>query len=104
MRAKNSPLDPELVLARLVKNPALPPLSEAARVVARNRKLIRKAMRMGHGLETLSKELQLPKRALQRQLNEVGLFIRKPRTNRGNVVKRNLVAIARAKMIALANV
>ena len=104
MRSKNSSTDRVPVLLRLVKNPAIPRLSEAGRVVAGNRRLIRKAMRMGHGLDTLSKELKLPKRTLQRQLNEVGLFFRKPRTKKGQAVKRNLAAISRAKMAALANV
>ena len=104
MRSNNSILDTSKILLRLSITPATSSLTKAWRVVAGNRKLIRKAMRMGHSLETLSKELQLPKRTLQRHLNEAGLFYRKPRTKKGHAVKRNLTAISRAKLAAGANV
>lgn len=79
-------------------------ITEAARVVSSNRSLIRKAMRMGHGLTTLSKHLSIPKRTLQRHLNEAGLFFRKPRTKKGAPIKRNKTAISAARQRALANV
>jgi hypothetical protein len=104
MRPKDPTIDRSKVLALLIERPAIPSLSDAARVVASNRRMIRKAMRLGHGLATLSKELRLPKRTLQRHLNEMGLFFRKPRTQRGHAVKRNLVAITRAKLTALSNI
>lgn len=104
MRPRDSSSERARALTHLVESPAIPPLTEAARVVAGHRRLIRKAMRMGHGLDTLSKELKLPKRTLQRHLNDVGLFFRKPRTKKGQAVKRNLAAIYRAKMAALSNV
>lgn len=72
--------------------------------MASNRRLIRKAMRMGHGLETLSRELHVPKYTLQRYLHKAGLFFRKPRVRKGHAVKQNRAAISRAKMAVLANV
>ncbi len=104
MRPKVSNSDSAKALLRLVEAPAVPRITAAARIVAQNRRMIRKAMRLGHGLDTLSRELKLPKRSLQRQLNEVGLFFRKPRVKKGRAVKRNLAAISRAKMAALTNV
>ena len=104
MRPKAPASDSTKALLRLVETPAIPRITAAARVVGQNRRMIRKAMRLGHGLNTLSRELNLPKRTLQRQLNEVGLFFRKPRVRKGRTVKKNLDAISRAKMAALANV
>lgn len=104
MRPKEASLDRARALNKLVETPAIGPLTEAAKVVASNRRLIRKAMRMGHSLATISQELRVPRRTLQRHLNEVGLFFRKPRVRKGRAVKRNLAAISRAKMAALANV
>ena len=104
MRSAISTIDRSTALKSLVNKPAIPRLTEAARVVAGNRRLIRKAMRMGHSLDTLARELRLPKRTLQRHLNEAGLFFREPRAKSGHAVKRNKVAILRAKMAALANV
>lgn len=104
MRQKESISDESKVLLRLSVTPAMPPLTKAARIVSNNRKLIRKAMRMGHNLDTLSRELKLPKRTLQRHINEAGLYFRKPRTKKGHAVKRNLTAISRAKFAAGANV
>lgn len=104
MRPKLAALDRAKALGRLVEIPAARVLPEAAQVVAANRKLIRKAMRMGHGLETLSRELQLPKRTLQRHLNDAGLFFRKPRVKKGTVIRPTRGAIYRAKAAALANV
>ena len=104
MRTKAATLDRVKALNRLVAAPATVLLPEAAQVVAANRKLIRKAMRMGHGLETLSRELQLPKRTLQRHLNDAGLFFRKPRVKKGTVIRPTRGAISRAKAAALANI
>ena len=104
MRSAISAIDRSMALKSLVNRPAVPRLTEAARVVAGNRRLIRKAMRLGHSLDTLARELKLPKRTLQRNLNEAGLFFRKPRAKNGRAVKRNKAAILRAKMAALANI
>ena len=91
-------------LNQLATTPAVPQLTEAARLVASNRKMLRRAMRLGHSLDTLSRELHVPKRTLQRHLNEAGLFFRKPRVKKGHAIKRNLAAINRAKLRILANV
>ena len=96
--------DRKKVLVRLAKQPAVGNLTETERVVVANRRLIKKAMRMGHGLDVLSLELRLPKRTLQRHMNMVGLFFRKPRSKKGEAVKRNAKAILRAKQVILANV
>lgn len=104
MHMKDANPDHSKALARLVQRPAVPVLTPAARVVAANRKLIRKAMRLGYGLEVISQALNLPKRTLQRELNEAGLFFRKPRSKKGRAVAKNVAAIAKAKQAALANV
>ncbi len=104
MRTKDADRERTRGLLRLALTPAVPKETEAARLVAKNRRLIRKAMRMGHGLEVIARELRLPKRTLQRYLSEAGLFFRKPRKRVGHAVKRNLAAISRAKMTHLANV
>ena len=80
-------IDRGAVLSRLVDNLPEKQLTEAAAVVVQHRGLIRKAMRLGYSLETLSIELKLPKRTLQRHLNLAGLFFRKPRVNKGVVVR-----------------
>jgi hypothetical protein len=80
-------LDRAQVLLRLVERPPLKKQSEAAQVVDEHRRLIRRAMRRGHSLTTLARELNVPKRALQKELNIAGLFFRKPRKNRGVVVR-----------------
>jgi DNA-binding NarL/FixJ family response regulator len=94
----------EKVLKTLVNTPAVPRLSDAGRTVLENRNRIRKAMRQGHGLDAISRELRVSKRTLQRHLSSIGLFFRKPRTKRGHAVKKNLAAIARAQMRRLTNV
>jgi hypothetical protein len=104
MRSKDLILSRSKALAPLVERAAVPLLTEAALVVAGNRRLIRKAMRMGHSLDALARALQLPKRTLQRHLNEAGLFFRKPRAKKGHAVIRNKGAILRAKTVALVNV
>jgi hypothetical protein len=91
-------------LSRLATLPAVPRLTEAALAVMANRKLIRKAMRMGHRLDALSVSLQIPKRTLQRHLNEAGLFFRKPRSKTGTVVRPKKSAVLRGKTAAIANV
>jgi hypothetical protein len=97
MCAKDVTLDARKILARLVEEPAFPKMSEVAKIVAANRRLIRKAMRVGHTLERISRELHVPKRTLQYHMNEAGLFFRKPRARKGHAVKKNLAAISRAK-------
>jgi AraC-like DNA-binding protein len=104
MCAKDMSFDARKALARLVQQLAIPQVTEAAKAVAANRRLIRKAMRLGHSLETIARELRMPKRTLQRHMNNAGLFFRKPRTKKGHAVKKNLAAISRAKMRVLANV
>jgi AraC-like DNA-binding protein len=74
-------------LVKLIGCPPTKRLSDAAQVVALHRGLIRKAIRRGHSLQTLAAELHLPKRTLQRHLNLSGLFFRKPRTNKGSVIR-----------------
>lgn len=104
MHTKYPHSDRSKALARLVEKPAVPVLTSTARVVAANRKLIRKAMRLGYGLEIISQQINVPKRTLQRELNEAGLFFRKPRKKKGRAVAKNYAAIAKAKQAALANV
>ena len=96
--------DARKTLIRLAGRPAMPELSEAARVVATHRRLIRKAMKMGHSLDTMARELNLPKRTLQRHMNEAGLFFRKPRVNKGHAVKKNRAALLRAKVVLGSNI
>lgn len=104
MGTKLATLDRSKALSHLAEMPATMLLPEAAQVVAANRKLIRKAMRMGHGLDALSRELRLPKRTLQRHLNDAGLFFRKPRVKKGTVIRPTRGALFRARAAALANV
>lgn len=80
-------LDRGKALDRLLDSPPRKRRPEAAQVVDEYRSQIRRAMRRGHSLETLATELRLPKRTLQRYLNLAGLFFRKPRKNRGVVVR-----------------
>jgi transcriptional antiterminator len=75
------------ILTRLILRSPEKKLSEAARIVAEHRNLIRRAIRRGHSLNTLAAELRVPKRTLQRHLNLAGLFLRKPRTGRGVVIR-----------------
>jgi hypothetical protein len=91
-------------LSQLIQKPAEIRMTEAARIIAGNRRLIRKAMRMGHGLEAISRELSIPKSTLQRHLNSMGLFFRKPRKKKGEVIRPNSGAISRAKTAALAKI
>ena len=81
------PVDRGAVLSRLVEKSPEKKLTEAALVVSQHRGLIRKAMRLGYSLHTLSSELKLPKRTLQRHLNLAGMFFRRPRVNKGVVVR-----------------
>jgi len=80
-------MDRARILDRLAQCTPEKKLSEAAQVVAQHRNLIRRAIRRGHSLDTLARELKLPKRTLQRHLNLAGLFFRKPRINKGVVVR-----------------
>ena len=80
-------IDRAKILARLASRPPRKQLSEAATVVEAYRSQIRRAIRRGHSLQTLATELRLPKRTLQRHLNLAGLFFRKPRKNRGVVIR-----------------
>ena len=74
-------------LTRLLERSPEKRVSEAAEVVAKNRSLLRRAIRRGHSLAVIAAELKLPKRTLQRHLNMAGMFFRKPRTNSGTVVR-----------------
>ncbi len=71
----------------MLDRPAEKKLSEAAETVAKNRGLLRRAIRRGHSLSVIAAELKLSKRTLQRHLNLAGIFFRKPRTNSGTVVR-----------------
>lgn len=105
MRKESSrAVDPTKVLSALANRPALKPLRGAALMVAKHRRQIRQAMRMGHSLTTIATQLKVPKSTLQRHINDAGLFWRKPRTKKGRAVKQNLSAIKRAKLAAMANV
>jgi hypothetical protein len=104
MHVKRESVNQGKVLRSLVNTPAIPRLSDAGRSVLENRTQIRKAMRQGHGLDAISRELRVNKRTLQRHLSSIGLFFRKPRTKRGHAVKKNLAAIARAQMRRMNNV
>jgi DNA-binding NarL/FixJ family response regulator len=82
-----STIDRAKALQRLINEPPRKKLSEAARVVAEQRSLIRRAIRRGHSLSAVASALSLPKRTLQTHLNLAGLFFRKPRKNKGVVIR-----------------
>jgi hypothetical protein len=96
--------DVSKALSRLLVKPASIRISEAEKIVSGNRRLIRKAMRQGHDLAAISRELSIPKGTLQKHLNAAGLFFRKPRKQKGEVIRPSRGAISRAKNAALANV
>jgi len=100
----NTKSDAAKILLRLSQIPAPRRLTGAEAVVMAHRRLIRKAIRMGHSLDTLSKELGIPRSTLQRHLNSAGIFWRKPRVRKGTAVKKSLVAISHAKMRTASNV
>lgn len=97
-------LDPSKALARLLGKPAIVRMSSAERIVNTNRSLIRRAMREGHGLDAIARELSIHKMTLKRHLHKAGLFFRKPRTKRGVVIRPKKSAILRAKNATLANI
>lgn len=74
-------------LTRLLLRAPEKRVSDAAKAVAEHRSLIRRAIRRGHSLGTIAAELKVSKRTLQRHLNAAGIFFRKPRKNRGGVVR-----------------
>jgi AraC-like DNA-binding protein len=83
----NTPLNPAAVLTRLVEKTPEKPLTAAAAIVAQHRSLLRRAIRRGHSLAVISKELRISKRTLQRHLSEAGLFFRQPRVNKGTAIR-----------------
>jgi ribosome-binding protein aMBF1 (putative translation factor) len=83
----NTLIDRKAVLSKLASSAPLKLLSEAEEVVTKYRSLIRRAIRAGHSLQALATELKLPKRTLQRHLTKAGLFFRKPRVNKGTVIR-----------------
>jgi hypothetical protein len=83
----NTPPNPAVVLTRLVEKSPENPLTAAAAIVAQHRSLIRRAIRRGHSLAVISKELRIPQRTLQRHLSEAGLFFRKPRVKKGAAIR-----------------
>lgn len=95
--------DPSKALARLLEKPAKVKVGTAEQIITSNLRLIRRAMREGHGLDAISRELSIPKATVKRHLNNAGIFFRKPRTNRGTVIRPKKSAILRAKNAALAN-
>ena len=58
-----------------------------ARVVDEHRSLIRQAIRKGHRLSALAQAINMKPRTLQKYLSKAGLFFRKPRKNKGVVIK-----------------
>lgn len=83
----NTPNDRTKALTRLLERTPERRVSEAAEVVAKNRSLLRRAIRRGHSLAVIAAELKLNKRTLQRHLTIAGIFFRKPRKNSGTVVR-----------------
>lgn len=79
--------DHERILTRLANTPPSEPRSDVAKTVKKHRGLLIRALRKGHSLDHISEELRIPKKTLQRHLNEAGIFLRKPRKNKGSVVR-----------------
>ena len=75
------------VLTRLIGKKPEKRLSAAAAVVAKHRRLLRRAIRRGHSVAVISKELGIPPRTLQRHLNNAGLFFRRPRVKTGKAIR-----------------
>jgi len=62
-------------------------ISETERFVHENRGLIRRAIRKGHTLRAIAMASNMGPRTLQKYLTKEGLFFRKPRKNKGSVIR-----------------
>ena len=78
---------PAEVLGRLVVESPAKRLTTAAQIVAEHKRLLRRAIRRGHSLAVISRELHVPKRTLQRHLSLAGLFFRRPRAKKGTAIR-----------------
>ena len=83
----NTVANAAVVLTRLIGKKPEKRLSAAAAVVAKHRRLLRRAIRRGHSIAVISKELGIPARTLQRHLNNAGLFFRMPRVKKGKAIR-----------------
>jgi len=64
-------------------------------VVKAQRGLIRRAIRKGHSLGDIAAAVSLKPRTLQKYLSKSGLFFRKPRKNKGRVIRPYKPRVAR---------
>jgi hypothetical protein len=74
-------------LRRLLLEQPKRALTEAAAIVAEQRGLLRKAIRKGHSLKAIAAAVSIAPRTLQKHLSKAGLFFRKPRKNKGRVIR-----------------
>ena len=74
-------------LLRLAGTDSLERQSETERFVNEHRAVIRQAIRKGHSLATISRTVGVGQRTLQKYLSKAGLFFRKPRKNKGTVIR-----------------
>jgi hypothetical protein len=75
------------ILTRLLEKAPEKRLSRVAEIVIKNRLLLRRAIRRGHSLAAIAKELDVPARTLQRHLNNARLFFRSPRKKKGVAIR-----------------
>lgn len=74
-------------LLRLLEEKPKRRMSEAAALVADQRGVLRRAIRKGHSLKAIAAAVGIPERTLQKHLSKAGLFFRKPRKNKGRVIR-----------------
>jgi hypothetical protein len=62
-------------------------ISKAREIVDGNRGLIRRVIRKGHSLRAIAEAVDVAPRTLQKYLSKAGMFFRKPRKNKGRVIR-----------------